>query len=495
MTEWILGLIGLAAGVMLGAAAATAVLLARHARKQTELGGKLGADLGAKLGNAQTRAELLEARVSDQQEEIDRLRVETATERQACVAAEQRVTALTEQQAARIRQLDEQRRLLDDAQKSLTDAFGALGAKALQANNEQFLQLARKSFEGLLSDARGDAEKRQVAIDGIVKPIRALLEKQAAVVGDIEKKREVAYRGLEEQIKAIASSHEQLGEQTGRLVTALRRPEQRGRWGEVQLRNVVELAGMTRHCDFHEQPVVGDLDGQYRPDMIVRLPGGGVIVVDAKVALDAYLDAIDAGGDRRADLRRHAQQVATHVRKLSAKQYWNQFDRTPRIVVMFMPLESALSAALEVSPDLHTNAMKSNVMLASPTLLVALLRAVAYGWQQEDVAANARQISAVGRELYDRLGRFTNAFEKVGVSLDGATRAYNKAVGSLEARLLPSARELKRLHATTEPELPAPAPIVTDARAIGAIELKSDETPEATLAEVVRAETADADAE
>jgi DNA recombination protein RmuC len=378
-----------------------------------------------------------------------------------------RATTLAAEVRSRDEQIHAQRELLRDARAELSDAFGALGAKALAANNEQFLVLARKAFDDLLGRAQGESEKQRLAVDALVKPIREVLDRQQAVLADIERKREVAYRGLEEQIRAIAASHDRLGTETRRLVTALKRPEQRGRWGEMQLRNVVELAGMTEHCDFDEQKVHEGDEGRARPDLVVKMPGGGVIAVDAKVALDAYLDAVHADGDdRRSALARHAQQVQSHVRKLAQKAYWNQLSRSPKLVVMFMPLESALGAALDVHPDLHEEAMRKSVLIATPTLLVALLRAVAYGWQQEDVAANARAISEVGRTLYDRIGTFVEHFGEVGANLDRAARAYNGAVGSLEARLLASARELKRLHATTEAEIDAPTPIDIEVRGV-----------------------------
>ena len=414
MTDWFDALIGLGVGVLLGGLAVAVWGLARRGRLQSE------------VNNATTRSELL---------------------------AEQL-----------------QARAADQAR--LKEAFTALGAEVLSANSRQFTELASKTFQIMLADARGDGEKRQLAIDGLVRPMKDLLEKHNAAISDIERKREVAYEGLQEQIKAIAASHERLGSQTGKLVTALRRPEQRGRWGEMQLRNAVELAGMTAHCDFTEQPQTDDPESRDRPDMVVNLSGGGVIIVDSKVALDAYLDSLDADAAPEA-LERHADQVAGHVRKLTHKRYWEQFERTPKLVVMFMPMESALTAAMQRRPDLHAQAMADHVLIATPTLLVALLRAVAYGWQQEDLAANARQIAAVGRELYNRLATFVGHFEAIGKAVNDAGEAYDQAVGSLEKRLLPAARELKSLHATTEDALDAPPTVQVETRQISAAELKS----------------------
>jgi DNA recombination protein RmuC len=414
MVDWLDALVGLGVGLLLGGLVAAVFILVRRGR------------LAAEVSNARARAELLDERLRAQAEDEERLRA----------------------------------------------VFRALGAEALQANNEQFAELATATLKTVLAEAKGDAEQRKQAVENLVKPVKELLEKHNVAVAEIERKREVAYRGLEEQIKAIAVSHQKLGEETNRLVAALRRPEQRGRWGEMQLRNAVELAGMTPHCDFTEQPQTDDPATRDRPDMIVHLPGGGVIVVDSKVALDAYLDTLHAEKDRAGALQRHADQVAEHCRRLAGKRYWEQFDRTPKLVVLFMPLESALTAALELKPELHAEAMRQQVLIASPTLLVAMLRAVAYGWQQEDLAANARQIARVGSDLYGRLAKFVEHFEGVGKAIDKAGGAYDHAVGSLEKRVLPAARELRELHATTDEPVESPPSLQIETRRITASELK-----------------------
>jgi DNA recombination protein RmuC len=455
MNEWMFGILGFALGLLVAAA----FFLARRGRRQAE------------LITGRARIDSLQGQLEQQIGELGDVRAELAAVDAQREAAERQVAALNEQLKAREQAFAEKEKLLEEAKTRLSDAFAALGAKALQTNSEEFLKLATTAFRGLMTEAKGDVEKRQQAIDALVKPIRELLEKHGTAVTEIEKKREVAYRGLEEQIKQIIASHERLDRETGRLVTALRRPEQRGRWGEMQLRNVVELAGMSRHCDFEEQVQTDDPTTRDRPDMTVHMPGEGVIVVDSKVALDAYLDSLQPDADREALLRAHAGQVEAHYKKLSSKRYWEQFARTPKLVVMFMPLESALVAALEMRPHLHSDAMANHVLIATPTLLVALLRAIAYGWQQEDVAANARQISETGRELYERLSTFVAHFEKVGKGIGRATDAYNSAIGSLERMVLPSSRRLKELHATTSEELSAPAQIEIETRQITAGEL------------------------
>ena len=447
--EWLLSIFGLVLGGALGAAATALWCASRRTAVQQE------------LANARTRSQIVDDQIQRHLDEIGQLQIRSAELNAKREAAERQTAVLHEQLAAKQRQFDEQKRLLDDAEKKLTDVFKAAGADALRVNNVQFLELARETFGKLMKEASGDVEKKQLAIDALVKPIKELLEKHNTAVGEIEKKRETAYARLDEQIKAIATSHDGLRNETGKLVSALRRPEQRGRWGEMQLRNAVELAGMTEHCDFDEQVTVWKGDESQRPDMLVKMPGGGRIVVDSKVALDAYLDSIQQPeADRAALLDRHARHVAEHVRKLSEKQYWKQFEHAPEWVVMFMPLQA--------------HAMQQHVLIATPTLLVALLASIACGWQREHVAANAREISRTGQELYERLAKFTESFEKIGDHLSRSSAAYNSAVGSLEGRVLPSARKLKDLHATNDGEIESPPMIDVEIRPVIAAELKLD---------------------
>ncbi len=389
-------------------------------------------------------------------------------------ALESRLAILDREHHLRLEQLEEQRALLSEAESRLGDTFAAVGGRALRANNAQFMELASQTFDKLLGQATGTAEQKRVEIDALVKPLKELLQRQNQALGELESSRQVAYRGLEEQIKGIASSHQSLHRETRRLTTALRRPEQRGRWGELQLRNVVELAGMTEHCDFELQPPTDDPSNRNHPDMTVRMPGGAVIVVDSKVALDAYLDSLEPDADFQDTRQRHAAQVQQHYKSLASKRYWDQFaeQHTPQLVVMFMPLESALVAALETKPDLHAQAMQNHVLIATPTLLVALLRSVAYGWQQDSIAENAHQISLTGKELHRRLAKFVEHFERIGTHLGRASSAYNEAIGSLERRVLPAARDLKALHATADQEIKPPLPSPTDIRQVTAPELR-----------------------
>lgn len=369
---------------------------------------------------------------------------------------------------------------LEEARVSFADAFKALSADALTRNNQSFLELARATLEKYQEAAKGELEKRQQAIGELVAPVRLSLDKFEQQIQSVEKSRIDAYATLTEQVRLLAESQGQLRGETANLVKALRAPQTRGRWGELQLKRVVEMAGMLDHCDFHEQESVGTEDGQLRPDMIVRLPGGKNIVVDAKAPLAGYLDALEAGDEalRRRKLIDHARHVREHLAKLGRKSYWEQFQPSPDFVVLFLPGETFFSAALEADPSLIEAGVDQKVILATPTTLIALLRAVSYGWKQQALTENAQQISALGKELYERLCVLADHWGDLGKHLGNAVGAYNKSVVSLESRVLVSARKFRELKAAAEDkELRDLTPLEVVPRALQAPELQVPVVP------------------
>jgi len=354
----------------------------------------------------------------------------------------------------------------------MADAFKALSAEALKSSNEQFLKLAQTHLTQFQEGAKGDLEKRQIAIDALVKPIRESLEKVDGKIVEIEKTRVGAYSQLSEQLKNLGAAQAALHSETTRLSTALSATKTSGTWGEIQLRRVVELAGMVEHCDFTEQ----ETSGSSRPDLVVKLPLGQQIVVDAKAPTDAYREA--AGNPdpavRAAKFLEHAARVRAHVDALSARAYWEQFQPSPELVVLFLPGDQFLSAALEADPALMDRAIRSRVLLATPSTLVALLKAAAYGWRQDALSKNAEEISQLGRELHDRIATLAEHFERVRKGLETAVGAYNNAVGSLERSVLPGARKFSELGVSGSKSIPDLDPVDESLREITAPELRGE---------------------
>jgi DNA recombination protein RmuC len=443
-----------------------------------------------RLGRLELEAELagLAERLKGREEELVQLRGQLGAAHGVLENTRQNETTLRAREMELLTRLEEERRgaaeklaLLEAARQSLADAFKALSADALQRNNQSFIELARATLEKYQEGARGELEKRQQAIGELVAPVRATLEKFEQQVQTVEKSRVDAYATLTEQVRALAESQGQLKQETHNLVKALRAPQTRGRWGELQLKRVVEMAGMLDHCDFFEQESVGTEDGQLRPDLIVRLPGGKNIVVDAKAPLAGYLDALEAQDDasRRSKLNDHARHVREHLVKLGRKSYWEQFQPSPEFVVLFLPGEMFYSAALEVDPTLIEVGVEQKVILATPTTLIALLRAVAYGWKQEALTENAQQISLLGKELYERMAVLADHWGDVGKHLGNAVGAYNKSLASLESRVLVSARKFRDLKVVSEgKEVRELAAIESAPRALQAPEMRVSDAGE-----------------
>ncbi|PKO84077.1 MAG: DNA recombination protein RmuC [Betaproteobacteria bacterium HGW-Betaproteobacteria-11] len=368
----------------------------------------------------------------------------------------------------------ERQAMLEAARTSFADAFRALSADALAKNNQSFLELARVTLEGQQAAARAELEKRSQAIGELVLPVRQTLEKFEQQIHGIEKSRIDAYATLSEQVRQMAEAQLALRSETGNLVKALRAPQTRGRWGELQLKRVVEMAGMLDHCDFFEQESTHTEEGRLRPDLVIKLPGGKNIVVDAKAPLAAYLEALETNDERekKHKLQEHARQVRDHLQKLGRKAYWEQFQPTPDFVVLFLPGEMFYSAALEADPSLIEAGVDTRVILATPTTLIALLRAVAYGWTQQALTENAERISVLGRELYERLAVLGDHWAGVGRNLNEAVSAYNKSVASLESRVLVTARKFRELKVTGEDkDIRALTPIESQTRTLQAAEL------------------------
>jgi len=365
---------------------------------------------------------------------------------------------------------EEKIELLKRAKEELSDGFKALSAEALKNNNQSFLELARTSLEKFQVQASADLDKRQVSIDELVKPLKQSLEKVDIKINELEQKRAGAYEGLIKQVEFMAIGQEKLQRETNKLMLALKTPTVRGRWGEIQLKRVVEIAGMVEYCDFVEQEDVENESGRQRPDMVIKLPGGKTVVVDSKAPLADYLGALDAPDEdsRKQKMIGHARQVKNHIIKLANKSYWNQFDFTPEFVVMFLPGEAFFSAALQSDPELIEFGAEKRVIIATPTTLIALLKAVAYGWNQEQINQSARQISELGRTLYDRIGVLTEHLLDIRKGLQHSVEAYNKTVGSFESRVLVTARKFGELGVSGENQIKELETLETGLREIAA---------------------------
>jgi DNA recombination protein RmuC len=375
----------------------------------------------------------------------------------------------------------ERERMLSLAAERLGTAFNQLADRQLQSHSDTFLKLARETLSVQTERAKGDLTAREQAIDGLVAPIREALARAERQLQELDKSRSETHGSISKQLEALAASQHALSAETRNLVSALRRPEVRGQWGEITLRRLVELAGMVEHCDFVTQSHQATENGAIRPDMVIRLPDARDLIVDVKTPLDAYLEATEAAteADRRTALERHATIVAGRIRELASKAYWSQFERSPEFVILFIPGDQFLSAALAERPALLDDALRQNIILATPTSLVALLKAVAYGWQQTALAANAAEIRSTASQLYERLTTFAGHLGLVGKSLGDSVRAFNASVGSLERMVLPSARRFTELGVQPRQRLVPPKSIEELTREVAGVD---DPVPTATTA-------------
>ena len=445
MVPWLFLAVGLAVGTALGAG----ILRARSSSRL--------AVSEAAAGELRRQLEQIGAESSD-------LKARLEEEQRARVQAETLLQSEREK-------LQEEQNQFDEARARLSETFQGLAGEALKSNNQAFLELATRTLETLRAQGVGDLDQRKEAIQALVTPLSESLKTYAQCVHDMERRREAAYGDLKGLLTTVQATQENLQHETSNLVTALRRTSVRARWGELTLRRVVELAGMVEHCDFEQQPAVGERERLVRPDMIIRMPGGLIVPVDSKAPLDAYLDALQATSEeqRKEHLRRYAGHVRGHVAKLAAKSYEEQFASAPAFTVLFIPGEAFFSAAAEADPGLIEYAVESRILIATPVTLVALLKAVAYGWRQEKLAQSAREISNLGKQVYERASVLWDHLESLRGALTAAVNAFNKAVGSFETRLLPGIRRFRDLGATAAEPIPQLEVVEQTPRLLGAL--------------------------
>jgi len=449
----VVALVAALAGAVIGWLAAVArTRAAVDARLQELTGGRAAAESAA--GELRRQVDGLRGELAQSQQQLQREQAARASAETAHAKAQENLV--------------EQKRLFEEARAKLVETFQAAASQVLAENNSRFLELARTRLDTLQKEAAGDLSQRQTAIAGLVEPMKQALETLRQHVTQVENSRQKAYGELSAQVQQLSDTSRALREETGSLVTSLRQPQIKGKWGELTLRRAAELTGMSPHCDFEEQVSAQGEEGRLRPDMVVHLPGGGSIIVDAKVPLHAFLAAIQAktADEYRTAMGEHARLVKKHIQDLASKKYPAQFEETVRFVVLFLPGESFFSAAVEQDRELLEYANDRKVILSSPTTFLALLHAVAQGWQQEKLAENAREIADRGKDLHERLLKFLEYLDDVRVGLDRANASYNKAVGSLESRLLPAARKFQALAAPGGDEVPSLTPMETLPRQI-----------------------------
>ncbi len=453
--------------LLLAGAAISALMLrragARADRLQAENRDLLHTNAELQADNATLHAAA--TRLPDVLDEVTTLRRTSDNERVARYQAEAQVTALKAEHGARLEELQQMNTKLEHQ-------FASMASGVLKQNSESFLNLVSERFQSHKKTADADLAQRQAAIEGLVKPLDEKLGEFGKQIKDIEQSRNEAYGAIREQVKSLTEGQAALGGETRKLVQALRAPKTRGRWGEMQMRQVFEMAGMSEHVDYELEKSMDTDAGQRRPDAVVRIPGGRSIIVDAKTPLEGYLDALEAETpeEQATHLQRHSAHVRTHVKQLSSKSYQAALGETPDFVVMFIPGETFVSAAVEADASLIEYAFENKVLIATPTTLMALVKSIAYGWQQEKMAANAIEVQKTARDLYDRLNTFSKNLAAVGKSLSSSVNHYNKAVGSLEARVLPSARRFETMGVVAQGgELESPDSVETEPRQMALI--------------------------
>ncbi len=460
--------LALAVGLIFGSLAVWLMLRADTKNAYGRAYSQARTEFGNEISKLTERLSGKDSRIEELLKDRDQLKTELERQHRQKAELQSAKAELEARLAEGAKLAEEKLAVVEQAEKRLSETFQALSAHALKSNNEAFLQLARSALDRYQEGARSDLDSRQKAIEEILRPVREALGKVDSSIEGIGKD----HAGITRQVELLQEAQNMLRSETSNLVNALRTPSVRGRWGEIQLRRVVEMAGMVAHCDFEEQVSVETDNGRLRPDLVVQLPNGRQVVVDAKVSMKAYLEAMTATDDeqRVAKLKEHAAQVRSHLQRLGGKSYWEQFSATPEFVVAFIPGEAFFSAALEQDSSLIEYGVDNRVILATPTTLIALLRSVAYGWRQEKLTANAHEISELGKTVYDRLCTFTQHLETMRINLQRTVDGYNRAVGSLESRVLVSARRFQDLGAGSDREVPALEPVDNFPRSLQAVE-------------------------
>ena len=428
--------------------------------------------LETQLTNREAQIEHLRNQLASLHEDSEHLRKEIRLMEVAKASAETKFTAMQQQ-------FDDHQITLEEARRTLSDTFRSLAAEALAGNNQGFLALAEEKFKALKDETTNELHHRHTSLEALLQPLTDSLQAYQQETQALEHKRLREFSAVSEQLKHLATTQSTLHTETSKLVNALRSPHVRGRWGEIALRKTAELAGMAAYCDFHEQESISTETGRFRPDMVVKLPAGRDVVVDSKVPLHAFLESLEGTSEesRNSALKRHAEHVKTHVRQLASKDYWEQFPAAPEFVVLFIPNDSFLAAAAEHDPSLIESALTQKIVIATPTTFIALLRAIAFGWRQEQIAEGAQRISMLGQELAERMGTMIDHFTKVGSTLGRAVESYNATVASLENRILPSARKFKQLGVNTRKDIPDLQPIEQHPRTPSSCRSILDEEP------------------